>query len=189
VEGAPILASGRATRPDAPRASLKTGAFLLAAISIALVAFLLKDMAAPQSRAPVTQQVSVDGLPGAAAAAFAIFAEDSVRPVESEGAGIASYLLPRTGVSAAPQISGARLLGARVIQGGAQAAALFVYQLPGSERLGLVIEKSAARQAPAAFERAGVRVATRRANGFDYALAGRMPQAALDGLLAALNAP
>jgi hypothetical protein len=30
---------------------------------------------------------------------------------------------------------------------------------------------------------------TRRANGFDHALAGRLPQATLDGLLAALSAP
>jgi anti-sigma factor RsiW len=189
VEAAPILASARSARQDGRRASLKTGVFLLAAISIALVAFLFRDMVAPLSRAPATQYVSVDGLPGAAATAFAIFAEDSARPVESEGAAIASYLLPRTGVGAAPQISGAQLMGARVIQGGAQAAALFVYQLPAGERLGLVIEKTGARQAPATYERSGVRVVTRRANGFDHALAGRLPQATLDGLLAALSAP
>lgn len=120
-----------------------------------------------------------------AVAAFRAYADDSLHAVEVAAAdpALAGWLKARTGLAKAPDLAGARLVGARVLPGAVQPAAFLLYETGDRARLALVAERAQAA-APGAHAADGFAVRTWRADGFDFALAGRVPQTRLDALAA-----
>lgn len=132
-------------------------------------------------------QEAMAGIGPRAVAAFRAYADDAVHAVEVAGTdpALAGWLKARTGLARTPDIAGARLVGARVIPGAIQPAAFLLYETGERARLSLVAER-AQGAAPGVHAAEGFAVRTWRADGFDFALAGRIPKARLDALAAPL---
>lgn len=122
--------------------------------------------------------------------AWQTYAQDNGRPVEVEArdmAALAKWLKDRTKLERPPAIGDARLIGGRVLPGHGENAAFLLYRLGSGDLVALLAEPGA--HSPGAYAANGLAARSWSRDGFDYAVAGAVPERRLDSLAMELGRP
>ncbi len=188
----PAIEDYRARRRRRHTLSL-AAAFAIGALVAGAMALGVRRVAVHSaSTEPVFAEVATaaDEFARRAVEAWQTYAQDPLHPVEvdaSDPAGLAKWLRERTGLLRLPAIPEARLIGGRVLPAHGENAAFLLYRLASGEFVALLAEPGARN--PGAFAGAGVSARAWSADGFDYALAGALPERRLESIAAGLGRP
>ncbi len=188
----PAIESYRAKRRRRQTLAV-VAAFAAGAIAAGAMAVGAHRMTARPSLAePIFAEIATasDEFARRAVEAWRAYAEDAARPVEVDSrdmAALTKWLKERTGLERPPVIAEARLLGGRVLPAHSENAAFLLYRLASGDLVALLAERGAS--APGAYATGGLAARAWSRDGFDYALAGPVPELRLEALASGLGRP
>ena len=187
---APTIDAYRAKRRRRYTVSLAFAFTAGAAAAAAMAISLQRLTPQPAPRGAIIAELAPaqDDLARRAVEAWRTYARDPARPVEVEAkdlAGLTRWLKERTGLERPPLLAEGTLVGGRVLPARDGAAAFLLYRLASGELVGLLAEAGAA--GAGAYSASGVTARAWSREGFDYALAGALPERRLDAIAAQLG--
>lgn len=181
----PAIESYRAKRRRRQTLAL-AAAFTAGALAAGAMAVGTHRMSArPALPEPIFAEIATasDEFARRAVEAWRAYAQDAARPVEIDSrdmAALTKWLKERTGLARPPVLAEARLIGGRVLPAHGDNAAFLLYRLGSGELVALLAEHGAS--APGAYATGGLIARAWSRDGFDYALAGALPETRLEAL-------